>query len=248
MKYFLLPALTVLFIFNQLCAQQSKDSTKKPITVNGSISVNNNGIDPVPAFALGEPALMSSIYIKKGNFTYNPQLNYSLKGKPWAVNNWFLYKIPITKRFSFRTGFNLDFFFKTENIIDENNKPAKVQVSNEYIDVELSCLYQLSTNATIGITYWNTHGIEYDALHLGNFVNLSAYFSNIPLGNFLNLELSPSVFFIKNQLPFKGIYVANTTFLSVKKIPVYLFYQAVQPIKVTPRQTFLWNMGINYRF
>ena len=108
---FLLPALLLSL---QLSAQTKADSTKAPFTVSGSILVANNGIDPVPAFALGEPALMSSIFIKKGNFLFNPQFNYSLKGKPWSVNNWLLYRFPVSKKLSFRTGVNLSFFFKHE--------------------------------------------------------------------------------------------------------------------------------------
>lgn len=106
--------LLALLLSLQLFAQTKPDSTKAPFTVSGSILVSNNGIDPVPAFALGEPAVMSSIFIKKGNFLFNPQFNYSLKGKPWSVNNWLFNSF-----YSLRNNFKI-FQFVRGNIFKPN--------------------------------------------------------------------------------------------------------------------------------
>ncbi|MEO5582993.1 MAG: hypothetical protein ABIR66_09885 [Saprospiraceae bacterium] len=86
--------------------QTQRDSLK----INGTVRITNNGMDPVPAFALGIPALMTNLYIAKGHFLYNGQVNYVGDFKPGVVNNWFFWKIPGNSKSYFLTGLALDFF------------------------------------------------------------------------------------------------------------------------------------------
>ena len=107
MKHF----FTVLFMqISFLLLSQTVDSTKKVWQFHGNIQVNNNGISPVPAFSLGKPALMTSLFLTKGRFTYSPEFNYGSDGKPWVVNQWFRYQWTQGK-WAYRTGLNFSLFF-----------------------------------------------------------------------------------------------------------------------------------------
>lgn len=46
-------------------SREKLDSTKFPLKVSGEITLNSNGIAPMPAFALGKPTVMANITLKK---------------------------------------------------------------------------------------------------------------------------------------------------------------------------------------
>lgn len=62
------------------------DSTSKfkPTLIKGNLQLTNNGISPVPYFTLGEPALLTNLYLTKGRFSFTPAFNFDLKAKPWS--------------------------------------------------------------------------------------------------------------------------------------------------------------------
>ena len=67
---------TLIFLHVTFYLSAQTDSTAQAWQFHGNIQLNNNGISPVPAFSLGKPSLMSSLFIKKGGFTYSPEFNY----------------------------------------------------------------------------------------------------------------------------------------------------------------------------
>jgi hypothetical protein len=52
---------------------------------SGNIQLTNNGVAPVPIFALGKPAVLTSATIRKGNFYFNPEFNLGIDAKPWTM-------------------------------------------------------------------------------------------------------------------------------------------------------------------
>jgi len=60
-------AFTLLFVFSiTVCfSQENADSTLKRLKAEASISVNSNGIASIPAFSLGDPAIIASVSLKK---------------------------------------------------------------------------------------------------------------------------------------------------------------------------------------
>ncbi len=95
-----------IFSFSQ--EEQSKQKNK--LEPNVTFSININGIAPIPAFSLDKPALISSVNLIKGRFSYDPILAYSLEAKPWFIDNWFHYKIVVRPKFELRTGINFSTF------------------------------------------------------------------------------------------------------------------------------------------
>lgn len=221
-----------------LFANEAIDSTQKVWHFNGIIQLNNNGISPVPAFSLGKPALMSTFFIRKGNFTFSPEFNYGSDGKPWVVNQWIRFQ-KNHEKITFRTGANLSLFFRRAD--DE----VKL---NQYLALEGFVGYKISEKSSLNLIYWYSHGLDPLAVKSGHFISLSTTISKIPLSKSLFLELRPNLFYLKNQIPFEGIFVSAISSISHKKMPISLFIQGVQPIKVNPSTPFNWNYGINYIF
>lgn len=220
----------------------------KPWQVTGNIVVNNNGIDPVPAFALGSPAFMSNMYITKGNFLYNPQINISVNDfKPWSHNHWLLYKIPTNKGW-FRIGFALSFFFKREQVNFPSKTNQNTQIINSYLPFESSYYRKISDNCTIALTNWYERGVEWDAVKWSNFTNLAINITNIPIGKNLIWNFYPSVFYLSNALPTKGLYVSETSSLFIKKTKFGLISQVVLPLSTEPKSELNANIGVQYKF
>lgn len=236
MKLFYCLLFTCLSI--TIFANNLSDSTKKTWQFHGIIQLNNNGISPVPAFSLGKPALMTSFFIQKGGFTFSPEFNYGLDGKPWVVNQWLRYHQQ-HGRFLFRTGANMSLFFGRVN--------SEVKL-NQYLALEGVASYQMSAKSSLNLLYWNSQGLDPTAVKSGHFLSLSASISKIPVTKSLLLELRPNLFYLSNTIPFKGLFISAITSISHKKYPISIFSQAVQPISVKPTTNFNWNYGLNYIF
>lgn len=236
MKLFYCLIFTCLSI--HIFAKNLSDSTKKTWQFHGIIQLNNNGISPVPAFSLGKPALMTSFFIQKGGFTFSPEFNYGLDGKPWVVNQWLRYQKQ-HGRLLLRTGANMSLFFGRVN--------SEVKL-NQYLALEGFASYQMSANSSLNLLYWNSQGLDPAAVKSGHFLSLSASISKIPVTKALLLELRPNLFYLSNTIPFKGLFVSEITSISHKKYPISVFAQVVQPISVKPTTNFNWNYGLNYIF
>lgn len=224
-------------------------SQKNPFTVSGNFVLTQNGIDPVPSFALGKPALMTNLFVNKGRFTYNHQLNYSITDlKPWAQNNWLLYRIPTGKKSLLRVGGSWSFFFKRETLSFPSRFDALTQIVNQYAVTEVSFIHNFSDNTSMTITNWAEGGLEWDAVPWGNFTNLAFAFKNIKLGKNFTYNFFPSSFLVINALPFKGVYCAEFSSVYHTKFPIGLVQQTVIPIWSDPKGEFNWNVGIQWRF
>lgn len=254
-KYFLMKIISILTFLHlsfHLLAQTDSTKMVQPEAVgkvwqfNGNIQLNNNGISPVPAFSLGKPSLMSSLFVKKGGFTYSPEFNYGADGKPWVVNQWFRYQWT-RGNFTYRTGLNFSLFFGREKVL-KDNKIIEVVKLNQYTALEGGLVYKLSDKNSLSLTYWNSYGLDYGSVKSGHFLILSANFSHIPLSKSLFLQLRPNVFYLSNKVPFKGLFVSAITSIEHKKYPFSLFIQGVKPVWVAQETKSNWNYGLNYTF
>lgn len=238
--------LAAIFLNVSFLVLAQTDSTKNAWQVNGVILLTNNGISPVPAFSLGKPALMATLFVKKRGFIFSPEFNFGSDGKPWTVNQWFRYQFSHEK-FSYRAGINFTLYFGRETV-QMGNTSVEVAKLNQYTALEANVGYQLSAKSSLNLTYWNSHGLDFGSVKSGHFLSFSASFSKIPLSKLLFLELRPNVFYINNKVPFEGLFVSSILNISFKKFPVSLFTQGVQPIWSLPSTKFSWNYGLNYIF
>jgi hypothetical protein len=223
-------------------SQAPKDSLSAPFTVSGFVLLINNGISAVPAFSAGKPAVMTSLTIRKNHFSFTPQFNYILEGRPWSTNSWLRYQITKGK-FTYRTGANLSLFFK--KYIDQNVEKIGY---NQYLETELAMFYQANDRTSINLVYWHDDGIEKDAVPFGNFISLSASISKIPISKGIKMNFSPNLFYTWNGIPFKGLFISSTANFEFKNFPFSFNIQAVEPITADESAKFIWNYGLNWAF
>jgi hypothetical protein len=240
--FFVLNLASFVISFSQDSTQEKSNEWE----FHGNIQVNNNGISPVPAFSLGRPALMSTLAIKKGRFTFNPEYNMSLDVRPWVINEWFRYQIP-KKNSYYQFGFNFSQFFTQTEMMVNSEKQISSNLTR-YVTAEAMYGTKLSEHIGLRVTYWISGSLDFDGVKQGHFLLASLPLTSLGGQEGLNINVIPNLFYINNTIPFEGLFTSVIANLGYEKLPVRLFGQAVQPIKADDSALFNWNFGLNYFF
>jgi hypothetical protein len=237
---FLLLVPVTAFCFSQ----ENSDSTKHPLKVSVEVSVNSNGIAPIPAFAYGKPTAMANILLEKNRFSYNPQLSYGFNIKPWIIDNWFRYKWIARPKFELRTGLNLSMFFSEYKPPEPDEAMWRGQ---RWVAIELAGLFRLSGTSTLSLMAWYDKGLETGTIS-GCFINFIFDKTDIRIGKKILLALNLQTFYINYTDENDGFFVAPKITFSVKRIPVFLLGQVIQPLStnISPSPGLQWNIGIGY--
>lgn len=234
----------IFFIIATLAISKEKsDSIKHPLKVYGELTLNSNGIAPIPAFALGKPTISANITLKKNRFTYNPQLSYSLNLQPWIIDNWFHYKWIDKPKFEMRTGLDISMFFSEYITPDET-----VWRGQRYIALELAGKYKLSRRSSFGLMFWYDKGLDPGTI-TGYFINLVFDQSDIRIGKHVLLAINFQTFYIDYTDNNDGLFISPKISFSARNLPVFLFWQGIQPVtsNMSPYPEFQWNIGLGYR-
>lgn len=235
----------LLFVFIAICSFSQEDSlsSKRKLRASASISLNSNGIAPIPAFTLGKPAVMASMSLVKSRFSYDPTLAYGLDFRPWFLDNWLHYKLIVRPTFELRTGFNICSFFSQYTPL-----PNFVWYVQRYFTFELAGMYRFSPVSTMSLLCWNDRGQDPESL-IGNYVGLFWDRSEINIGKEALLNLSIHLFYINYTGNNDGLFISPKISASLRKLPSYsLFFQANQGIQsnIKPFPGFISNLGISY--
>jgi hypothetical protein len=220
------------------------DSTRTKLKAACTISLNTNGISTIPAFSLGEPAIMSFITLSKGRFSYDPVLAYGMDIKPWFIDNWLHYHIVDRDAFKLRTGINFSVFFSDVKLPEE-----EILKGERYWAVELAGIYNITSRTVLTLMYWNDRGQDPGTL-MGHFLSLSGEHNEMRIGKFLLLSAALQIFYIDYDGNNDGLFVSPKISLSGKSISLALFFQATQPLvtNISPYPGFEWNLGVSYGF
>lgn len=223
---------------------EDRDTLKNRLKANVTFILNSNGMAPVPAFSLGKPALVSSITLSKGRFSYDPALAYNLELKPWYIDNWFRYKIILRPKFELRTGLNFSTFFSELEINDE-----KILKAERYFAFSITGTYKFSPVSTLTLDYWSDNGQEKGSM-TGHFIYLAYDRSEISIAGNLLLSVNLMLFYVNYTGKNDGLFVSPKGSLSIINVPVSIFFQATQAIRsnISPQPGFKWNVGIGYSF
>lgn len=238
--------LIVIFLTAGISAisRERSDSTKNPVKVSGVLSMNLNGIAPIPAFALGKPAIIASASVQKGRFSYDPQIAYGFNIKPWIIDNWFHYNLLDASRFELRAGVDLSMFFS------DYESPDGIKLQGQrYVAFELAGKYKLTRNSSFELMFWRDNGIEKGTIS-GYFLNLVYDISDISLGKKVLLAINVQAFGIDYTDNNDGIFLSPKLTLSTPVWPLILFGQGIIPIttNMEPHPGFQGNVGIGYTF
>ena len=219
------------------------DSSRHKLKAAATVSLNSNGISSIPAFSLGDPALVASIILAKGRFSYEPVLAYGLDLKPWYIDNWLNLRIIDRPKFALITGFNASGFFNPRTISD-----TTVLQVQRYFAFALTGLIKITANTTLTTAYWRDMGK--DGGISGHFINLAGERTNIRLGGKSMLAAMLQVFYINYDGNNDGLFVTSRISYSVLNFPLSIFALATQPItsNMEPFPDFQWNVGLAYGF
>jgi hypothetical protein len=235
----------LLFTFISVLSFSQEDSlsSRRKLRANASISLNSNGIAPIPAFALGKPAIMASLSLVKNRFSYDPTLAYGLDLRPWFLDNWLHYKLIVKPAFELRTGFNISSFFS-----QYTPAPGFVWHGQRYFTLEVAGLYKFSPVSSMSLLCWNDRGQEPESL-IGTYLGLFWDRSEINVGKEVLLNLDLQLYYINYTGYNDGLFISPKISASCRKFPSYsLFFQANQAIQsnIKPFPGFICNVGISY--
>jgi len=225
-------------------SKEKSDSTRHPLQVSGVISLNSNGIAPVPSFALGAPAITLNLSLRKNWFSYDPQLSYSLDFRPWIIDHWFHFRILNRTKFELRTGFNVSTFFS------EYQTPTQfVWQGQKYGTLELAGIYKFSPTSSIGLMGWYDKGFD-EGTVTGYFIDIVYDKSDIKLGKHLLFAFNFQLFYIDYTGNSDGFFVSPKLSLTASRFPLSIFFQGIQALStnISPFPEFQWNIGIGYAF
>ena len=232
----------------QVSFAQDLDSTKRVRYIGGSVNITNNGVSLIPTFSLGKPAALFNLLLGNKKLSFEPELRFSLEGKPWSFIFWGRYKLINTQRFKLNVGAHPSFVFKTISIND-NGVIKNITQAQQFAAMELSPFYMLSKNTSIGMYVLIGHGFQEDATKNTQFITLNSNFSNIALNKQLLLRFSPQFYYL-NMDNADGFFFSETLTLSHKKSPFSFsgFINKRITSNISASQDFVWNVMVSYSF
>jgi hypothetical protein len=110
-------AISLVLSVQRIAAQ--KDSTKDKPSLSGVVIITSNGISQIPAYSLDMPAISAFFNLKIKRFSYEPDINYGIDGKPWGMGNTFMYLIMDKKKLKLNSGLSLGLAFSYPEVLQE---------------------------------------------------------------------------------------------------------------------------------
>jgi hypothetical protein len=225
-------------------SNEKADSSKTKLKFNGNVSLNTNGIAPIPSFSLGKPALIAAFNLQKKRFSFDPQIAYGLDMRPWIIDNWVHYRLIYKPKFELRTGVDFSMFFSEYDTGD-----SKIVQGQQYITFELAGIFRFSPGSILSLMYWSDNGQDPGSIN-GNFFNVIYERNDIAIGKSILFSASLQIFYLAYTANNDGLFVSPRVASSIRNVPLSLYFQATQTIQsnMEPFPGFRWNVGIAYLF
>lgn len=226
---------------------QRADSSKSAPSITGALTITNNGISLIPSFSLGKPAAMVNLWVGKRKFRFEPELRFSLEGKPWTFLFWLRYHLLETPKFRLHTGMHPAINFRSEPVMVNGSIETQL-IARRYLAWELVPVFQLTKNSSIGLYYLYSRGLDPGTTRNNHFLTCNVHFNNLPLPGNCFLSLAPQVYYLKlgNQ---DGYYASATVALFKKNCPLSLQSILNKSLRTdVVSKDFLWNLSLVYAF
>ncbi|MUH36173.1 hypothetical protein D9O36_10000 [Zobellia amurskyensis] len=213
----------------------------------GTASITHNGVSLVPSFSLGDPALLFDLKFIKKKFSFEPDMRFSLEGKPWTMLFWFRYKAIEKEKFSLRVGTHPGLNFRTVNVI-RNGQNEELLESRRYIGAEVVPNYKITERFSVGIYYLYGRGLD-EGVKETNFLVVNASFTRIPLSKTVFMNFTPQVYYLTSD-KLTGYYTSAFLTLAKRNCPFSLTGVVNKGIstQILPDDDFTWSILLNYSF
>ena len=242
-KHFVWSVVGILFataVFSQ--------ETAKIRTFSGAITATNNGISTFPNLSLGKPAAIFDFSVGSKRWSFDPQLRFSMQGKPWTFIFWGRYKVINDKKFKFTIGAHPAFSFKEENVLALNGDSKTVMNVYRYAAAEFVPNVILSKNFSVGLYYLYSHGVDPGTTTNSHFIKLNTAISNIKLSESSFLKWQPQAYYLKMDSR-EGYYASSVLTLTTKNCPFAVSSIMNKIIKSDiPGDDFVWNVSLVYNY
>ena len=232
--------LTLFFFFITIITY----SQESLINISGNISVTNNGISLVPSFSLEKPASIINLNFSSNKLSFEPDLRFSLQGKPWSFLFWWRYKVTNNNsRFNLRIGAHPALNFKEKTFNTSTNIVAR-----RFIATEVVPNLKLTNNISIGIYYLLSFGLD-ETVKKTNFLTFNSSFKKLKLSKDFNFSFTPQVYYLKMDER-DGFYFTSNFSLRYDKIPFSISSIINKELKsnILGSKNFNWNLSLVYNF
>ncbi len=229
-------------------AAQQPDSTKSAGYFSGSISVTNNGISIVPSFSLEKPAAVFNLAMGKNRLSFEPDIRFSLAGRPWSFLFWGRYKAVTTDKFNMNVGTHLGLNFKTIPL-SVNGDTGTTTITRRYLAAELFPRYTVAKHISVGVYYLYSHGLDAGTIGNTHFVTLNTNFSHIGITDQFFLKFNPQFYYLELDAE-DGFYFTSSLWLLKKNCPLSVSGIVNKKISsdITGSKNLLWNVSLVYSF
>lgn len=246
-KYFVSILFLFLFINSALSVRsQETGNNEKEYHFSGIITATNNGISVIPSFSLGKPAAMFELSLGGEKLSFDPQLRFSMKGKPWSFVFWWRYQLVNNDKFGFRVGAHPAFMFSDLSYQDDGNTIDVIE-TRRFAACEIAPSFKLSDKVSFRPYTIIAHGFDQGVKNSVYFTMITSI-SDLGITDNIRFSMVPQVFFLKMDEN-HGYYVASSFSLSHNKIPVSL--ASMMNYKIDSQiasKDFLWNLSLVYTF
>lgn len=229
-------------------SKKNIDTISKEYHFSGTISATNNGISFIPTFSLGKPATIFNLSLGGKKLSFEPEMRFSMEGKPWSFLLWWRYKLINNNKLRITLGAHPGFSFKVIESILNGASVSTINVQR-YLAGELSPNYLLSKNTSIGLYYLFSHGIDYGTTKNTHFLTFNMNMSNIKLTNEYFAKITPQLYYLQMDSK-SGYYATSSLAISKKNCPITISALGNKIIKtqITASPNFVWNVSIAYSF
>ena len=227
---------------------QNTDSTKNIFYFKGAVTVTNKGISTVPSFTLGKPAVLFDLSMGKKKLFFEPQLKFSMKGKPWAFLFWWRYKLVNTGKVTITVGTHPALNFRTDSFVVNGIKKG-FTVTRRYLAGELVPNYFISKKVSVGLYYLYSSGLDNGTTKDTHFLTVNSTISNINLGKEIFARIIPQIYYL-GQDGRDGYFITSSFTVFKKNFPLSI--QSILNKKIRSNipgsKNHLGNISLIYSF
>ena len=212
------------------------------------IEVTNNGISPIPAFTLGEPALLMRMNLGKNRFSIEPLISLSIKNlKPWSFGVFARYNLIDEDHVTLRVGMNPSVNFQVENYLQSDGQMVELIQSRRYLGTEVAPIFRILEKWRIGCYYLRAYGFD-EGPKNGHFFGVNTSLNRVRLSRYFYFSLVPQIFHVRIDGD-GGYFTSANVALHFSDSPFSLRSTLNKALDtgLGEDQQFNWNISLVYR-
>lgn len=235
-------SLPVFFVADAQTTPTRNDGTN----FRASVQVTNNGISLLPTFSLGKPAAQFDLSLFGKRMGFEPQIRYSLKGKPWSYIFWWRYKVIKREKFFLNVGAHPALVFR-ELSVTTNGVTRDYVAAQRYVAAEISPNYRVSGKVTVGLYYLRGHGLDRGSVTNTHFLTANSTLNNLRLAKGVYLRFTPQFYYLK-QAANSGFYVSTAAALYSLSSPwsIGAVTNHIIDTQIPGSKRLVWNISLGW--